>query len=99
MANEYSVDYHPSLLGLTSRVHPLIFLHLSLEFLGKIFKFFLKMHLQVKNLNLDIFAHASSVLPRFLSSPPSKRELLIAPGSQFFEDLIPSRKKGEGETF
>ena len=39
MANEHSVDYHPSLLGLTSRVHPLIFLHLSLEFLGKIFKF------------------------------------------------------------
>ena len=44
MVNEHTVDYHPSSLGLTSRIRPLIFLWTlrGLSLFRMIFKFFLK---------------------------------------------------------
>lgn len=68
MANEHTVDCHPSTSRLSSRIHPLIFLFLSYIPLwyGKIFKlmvFRLLENLRITILKVDIVNHAP--LPSF----------------------------------
>ena len=95
MANEHSVDYHPSLLGLTTRVHPLIFLHLSLEFLGKIFKFIENVFAGQKFESRHFYSCLLNS-PQVLIITPKQKGITHPPRQPIFWRSISLQEKGGG---
>ena len=84
MVNQYSVDYHTSLSGLTSRIHP----HISQTCISH--------HGWVKFSNLQCIHSCPSqakISPR-LSSPPRQWKITHFPRQGFLENLFPSKKGG-----